>query len=328
MPWRDVVGHSAVIAGFRRQIAAGTVGHAHLLIGPDGVGKRFLAQQMAQALLCRQPSDGDPCGACPACQSVAKGQHPDLRLVEVADGVTTITIEQVRELQRWLSMTPFHGGRKVVILAEAETMQDPAANALLKTLEEPPPTTVLFITAVHESRLLPTIVSRCARWACGPLPAAALETALAARGVDPARARAVARRADGRLGRAVALASPQVWARQQAWLEEWQQAVEQGALEPAFATRPRAELEEGLELVAAWYHDLLSLQVGLDPRQLVYPDQADRLRAQAAVWPTDRLLNAVDAVYATRALLHQRVNARTAVAALIAALAPEPARRR
>ena len=328
MPLRDVVGHSAVIAGFRRQAAAGAVGHAHLLIGPDGVGKRWLAQQMAQTLLCRQPADGDACGACPSCQSAAKGQHPDLRLVEVADKVTTITIEQVRELQRWLSMTPFHGGRKVAILAEAETMQEPAANALLKTLEEPPPTAVLFITAVHESRLLPTIVSRCARWACGPLPAAALVEALVARGVEPARAQAVARRADGRLGRAVTLASPAVWARQQAWLEEWQQAVEQGALEPAFLTRPRDEIEDGLELVAAWYHDLLGLQVGLTPQQLVYPEQADRLRAQAAVWPTDRLLDAVEQVYATRALLQQRVNAKTAVAALITTLAPEPVRRR
>ncbi|OGX39779.1 MAG: DNA polymerase III subunit delta' [Omnitrophica WOR_2 bacterium RIFCSPHIGHO2_02_FULL_68_15] len=323
MPFSDVVGHSAVVAGFRQQMMAGTVGHAHLLLGPDGVGKAFLARQMAQALLCRQPAgDGDACGRCPSCRSVAKGQHPDLRVIQVEEDATTITIEQVRELQRWLSMTPFHDGRKVALLAEAETMQEPSANALLKTLEEPPPTAVLLITAVHEGRLLPTLVSRCARWACGPLPADALREALIARGVEPGRARAIVRRADGRLGRAVSLCSPEVWARQQHWLDQWHTAVAEGALEPAFVTRPRAELEEGLELAAAWYHDLLAVQTGLDLEQLVYPDQVERLRAEAAAWPTDRLLDAVEQVYATRALLQQRVNARTAVAALIARLAP------
>lgn len=327
MPLRDVIGHSAVIASFLRQVAAGTVSHAYLLSGPAGVGKAFLARQMAQTLLCPSTSSGqagsggDACGICPSCRLVERGQHPDVQHLAVPDGATAITIDQIRGLQHWLSLTPFHGPRKVAILDGADTMQEPAANALLKTLEEPPPPAVFLVTAAHEGRVLPTIVSRCARCACGPLPAGGLQSALVARGVAPDRAAAVARRADGRLGRALQLADPGVWTRHRAWLAEWHAAVDGGVLEPAFAARGREEAEEFLEVLAAWHHDVLIVAMGLGEDHLMFPDQAEALRAQAAAWSVEALLDAIERIYATRALIQQRANPRTAWATLIAQLA-------
>lgn len=320
MPLRDVIGHKAVVEGFLRQLAAGRVSHAYLLSGSEGLGKAFLARQMAQALLCRGLINGDACGRCPSCQLVDTGRHPDVQHITVAENASTITIDQIRGLQHWLSLAPFHGPRKVAIIEDADTMQDPAANALLKTLEEPPAPAVFIVTTVHETRLLPTILSRCARCACGPLPADALQSALIARDVSPERAQSVARRAGGRLGRALRLAEPKTWMQQHAWLAEWQAAVETGNLEPAFAARGRDEAEEFLEVIAAWHHDLLTVLLGLSDDRLVFPEEAAALRAQASAWPVEALLDAVEQIYATRAAIQQRVNPRTAWATLIAQL--------
>ena len=336
MPWRDVVGHNRLTAWLARQVAAEQVshapldeerltGHAYLLVGPEGIGKRFLAGQFAQALLCGQSVEGDACGSCPMCRLVAQGHHPDLVFLEPLEGKRQIGIEQVRELQRWLSLVPFHGQRKVAIVNDADLMQESAASALLKTLEEPPRRTVLILVAAHERSLLPTIVSRCAKLYASPLPTADLVRRLREGGVPEPRAMAVARLATGRLGRALQLASEERWAARQAILDELRTAITRGELEPptlrdgSRRSEPslsspealRCALEEGLEALAASYRDRLR------------PAEAPRgLPSVAAPRPSGQrqAFEAVDAIYETHALIQQRVNPRTAIAALIARL--------
>ena len=146
--------------------------HALLVQGPEGVGKRALALHFARALLCETPArDGSACGRCPSCHYVAVGQHPDLRLVEPfdvdEDGTVTATevikIEAIRNLTQWSQRTSHRGGAKVAVIVPADRMHAPTANALLKTLEEPPPATYLLLVAHQAGRLLPTIASRCQR---------------------------------------------------------------------------------------------------------------------------------------------------------------------
>ena len=153
--------------------------HALLVHGPEGVGKRALALHFARALLCERPQhDGGACGACPSCHYVAVGQHPDLRLVEPfdvdEDGNVTpsevIKIEAMRNLTQWSQRTSHRGIAKVAVIVPADRMHAPTANALLKTLEEPPPATYLLLVAHQAGRLLPTIASRCQRHVV-PLPA-------------------------------------------------------------------------------------------------------------------------------------------------------------
>ena len=152
--------------------------HALLVHGPEGVGKRALALHFARALLCETPgSDGSACGACPSCHYVAVGQHPDLRLVEPfdvdEDGNVTptevIKIDAIRSLTQWSQRTSHRGIAKVAVIVPADRMHPPTANALLKTLEEPPSATYLLLVAHQAGRLLPTIASRCQRHAV-PLP--------------------------------------------------------------------------------------------------------------------------------------------------------------
>ncbi|MCE4071821.1 MULTISPECIES: DNA polymerase III subunit delta' [Pseudomonas] len=163
--------------------------HAYLLHGPAGIGKRALADNLVHFLLCQRPAGNNACGQCKACQLLAAGTHPDFFLLEPEEPEKPIRVDQVRELVGFVVQTAQLGGRKVVLLEPAEAMNLNAANALLKSLEEPSGDTVLLLISHQPSRLLPTIKSRCVQQACpqpsaeqarawlaGALPAESVET--------------------------------------------------------------------------------------------------------------------------------------------------------
>ncbi|EWC41527.1 DNA polymerase III subunit delta' [Stutzerimonas stutzeri] len=143
--------------------------HAYLLHGPGGIGKRQLAEQLMALLLCQRPANGHACGNCKACQLLAAHTHPDHYILEPEEADKAIRVDQVRDLVGFVTQTAQLGGRKVVLLEPAEAMNLNAANALLKSLEEPSGDTVLLLISHQPSRLLPTIKSRCVQQAC-PLP--------------------------------------------------------------------------------------------------------------------------------------------------------------
>jgi DNA polymerase-3 subunit delta' len=149
--------------------AQGTLPHALLLCGPGGVGKRAFAAAFAAALLCeRVDAEGMACGACRACRLVAAGSHPDrlalgLELRDDGKPRTEIVVEQIRLLGERLAMTAQFGGLQIALLDPADAMNHAAANALLKTLEEPGPATVIVLVADQPARLPATIRSRCQR---------------------------------------------------------------------------------------------------------------------------------------------------------------------
>ena len=155
---------------------AGRLSHAYLFLGPEGVGKASTARALAAALNCAQPgADGDACGTCPSCRRMQAGTHPDFLVITPEEPKTQIKIEVIRELRRLTEYPPLGGGWRVVLIKPAEALSaqnEAAANALLKTLEEPPPQHLLVLTARGEADLLPTIVSRCHKLAFAPLPSA------------------------------------------------------------------------------------------------------------------------------------------------------------
>ncbi|HEX7272894.1 MAG TPA: DNA polymerase III subunit delta' [Casimicrobiaceae bacterium] len=177
LPWQRDAAAAALAARARWP-------HALLLEGPRGIGKRALALHFARALLCESPSsDGAPCGRCPSCGYVDAGAHPDLRVVEPIerdeDGnetpVEEIVVDRIRELIDFTQLSAHRQGAKVAIIIPAERLNAAAANALLKTLEEPPPATYLMLVSHQPGRLRATLVSRCLRFlAPRPEPAVAM----------------------------------------------------------------------------------------------------------------------------------------------------------
>ena len=231
----------------RRAVAAGRVAHAYLFHGPDGVGKRAVALEFAQALLCESAS-GNACGQCIACQKVARGVHPDLHVLmpqpkdaasdEVVrrlsmlfeDPYATVDfarrpvlddpnrssnkqagyhIERVHEqLHRTFSFKPVEGAWKIGIVTDAHLFGGRSANAFLKLLEEPSPRTVFVMTTSRVDHILPTILSRCQRVAFAPLPPEEISARLQeVADLAPKDANIVARMADGSFSRATELAA-------------------------------------------------------------------------------------------------------------------------
>ncbi|MDY0003837.1 MAG: DNA polymerase III subunit delta' [Polyangia bacterium] len=207
--FRSVRGHDLVIAQLQRSISQDRVPHAYLFSGPDGVGKAFAAAALAQALNCeREPGAG--CGICPACDRLRREVHPDLIRV-VSDG-KSIKIEQVRSLEDRLAQGPHEGRALVVLFDEAERLTTAAANAMLKSLEEPRPRVHFVLVTAAPSRLPITVRSRCHHLRFGPLPEPVLAALLVEElGEDPPRAEAVARLAEGSAARArMLLGSPEL----------------------------------------------------------------------------------------------------------------------
>ncbi len=157
LPWHTHQWHTLNAAR-----ASGRMPHALLLRGPEGVGKHRFAERLAARLLCEHDvAQERPCATCRACRLVAAGTHPDLAHIGPLEGKTAIAIEQIRDLIEYVSLTRQYASQKVVLLAPADALTRPAANSLLKTLEEPPGSAV-FVLISHRSTLLPaTIRSRC-----------------------------------------------------------------------------------------------------------------------------------------------------------------------
>ncbi|MBI5788339.1 MAG: DNA polymerase III subunit delta' [Candidatus Schekmanbacteria bacterium] len=159
MGWNQIKGQNRVVKILCRALAQKRLPHAYLFYGIEGVGKKLTALHLAKVVNCRQQTE-EPCGICPACHKVDKAIHPDVILIQPEEG-ESIKIEQIRRLQEEIAYKPFEGYFKVWIIDQADKMTQQAANCLLKTLEEPPASSLIILLAVQEESLLPTIISRC-----------------------------------------------------------------------------------------------------------------------------------------------------------------------
>ncbi len=289
MPWGSIRGHDRAVGELRRAAAEDRLPHALLFVGPEGIGKRAVALRLAQALLChRSPVEAlEPCGVCPSCKQVEAGTHPDLLRVERPGDRHELPIKVIRGLTVDLGLKPMAGARRVAIVDDADDLSEEASNAFLKTLEEPPPGSVLVLVGTTAERQLETIVSRCRVVRFDPLTEADLAAVLLDRGLaaDPAAAAALATQAEGSVARAGGLADPDVAAFRRSLVDTLADGrgfdppalarrVEEFAKEAgkeSIAQRARAALLVG-EL-ARLFRGVLWQTAGLEPPA---PDPADR----------------------------------------------------
>jgi DNA polymerase-3 subunit delta' len=218
--WKHVLGHDVLVAAFASAAKRSRFGHAYLFIGPTGVGKYTFAQELAKTLLCEARGERfEACDECPSCHLVDAGTHPDLFIVARPEDKNELPIALIRGdddepgLLGNLALKPARGQRKVAILDDADDLSEEAANSFLKTLEEPPPRSLLIlIGGATENRQKATILSRCQIIRFGSLPPAAMAKVLAAHGiVDTDKQRRLLQLAAGCPGQALALDDEEVW---------------------------------------------------------------------------------------------------------------------
>ena len=198
---KEVLGHQWAVDFVGRSCQAGRGVHAYLLVGPPHVGKFATALVLARSLLCGQfPA----CGVCRHCILAGRRIHPDLRVLEIPPEHKTIPLRDVHEFTEGIALRPLEAARKVYILRDADGLSDEGANALLKTIEEPPPAVVILLTAPSVASLPATIVSRCQVIALHSVPSERIEAHLmGVLGVPPDQAAAIARASRGRPGWAI-----------------------------------------------------------------------------------------------------------------------------
>jgi DNA polymerase III subunit delta' len=286
MSWHGIEGHDDVVEQFRRAMARGRLASSFLFAGPAGIGKRTFALKLAQAMLCPTWPELalDPCGSCPSCAQVAAGTHPDVIMIAKPEGKADIPVELLigdREHRRQeglchdLGMKPSIGGRKIAVIDDADYLNPAGANALLKTLEEPPPRSMLILIGTTPAKQLPTIRSRCQLIRFRPLPIETVAALLASKGfvADPAKARRLARYSEGSLQRALELADSDLWSFRNTLFQKLSEAnldsnglartvaafVDEAGKEPSAR---RARLRQIVAFAAEFYRQLLHAQCG------------------------------------------------------------------
>ena len=334
MPAFDaIIGQERACRILRTMLARDSVPHALLFTGSDGIGKATTARAMAMALNCPSPVCGasggkpvDACGTCRNCHRILTAHHPDVLHLEPAGAV--FRIGQVRALLATLAMKPYEARHRVVILGDAHTMTPAAGNALLKVLEEPPPRTVMILTAPQASDLLPTLVSRCQHIRFQPLSSEAIVALLFDhRQVDGEDAALIAAMSGGSAGRALALSqrsSAGEWRRRRDWLVaqltgcDGQPRAARMAV-AAELVRDGKAVGDWLELAKSWLRDLMVVR--WRPDQVTHQDRIERLQALAPACNVTRLADQIRLIQQAQRALGANAAARLTVEALMLALA-------
>jgi len=321
MGFAEIIGQQRAIHLLRQPLIRGSLPHALLFTGMEGIGKRLTALNLAKALNCEDTIDGDCCDHCLSCRKTASGNHPDIFAVE-SDG-PFIKIEQIRAIQQRLRFRPLEGRCRVIVITDAQNMKIEAANAMLKILEEPPANNLLVLTALDTSALLPTIVSRCLHLSFHPLAAPDIADYLCrSHSVPPDRARLIAGLAGGSLSRAVVLLDEGQLARRRWILETVAKAHRFSASDLLAVVNmwkgENEDLRQDLEWLKTWIRDLLIQRLGAaDSDGLLNGDFAEELADVAPLLRSDHLLEMFELLCAVQGAISYNINKRLSLEALL-----------
>lgn len=324
--WDKIIGHQWAVDLLRGAVLRGQVGHAYLVTGVEQVGKTLLMRTFAQSLNCIHPEVAQrPCEQCRSCLLIAQNRHPDVRLLqpEVSGrGNMVIKIEQIRTFQTDLSLATYEGRYKVGILRQFDAANVNAANAFLKTLEEPPTKVVLLLTAIDGEGVLPTIQSRCRTIALRPLAVGLVEEVLRGRWNMPAsQAKLLAHLSGGRLGWAVSAGTnPKLLQERITQLKLLQTALK-GSLIERFdladkLTKQPEELPACLQTWLSWWRDvaLVHWQQG---EQITNLDEERLIWESAGSWTAQQTLSSLQQTQQAIWQLQHNANSRLVIENLL-----------
>lgn len=326
----------------------GTIPHALLFIGIEGVGKKTAAMALAMACNCmaikpthhsermrtrsetytpyNQITTINPCGCCKSCRKIESGNHPDIILLKPSGPF--IRIGQIRNLLGTLAMKPFEARLRVVIISDAQAMNPSAGNALLKVLEEPPDRTILILTALQTSDLLPTIVSRCQHIRFNPVSRKNLESLLLQRhGANSDEAKIIAIMANGSASKAVSMINiinRVNWINRRIWLINEVESLPLSSMgsRMAFAeklSKSKEILDESLEVIKFWFRDLVVCKY--HPEKIINRDLNQRIQRASEKMNVTSLISKINDIESAQKHIQANTNLRLTLEVLIMRLA-------
>jgi DNA polymerase-3 subunit delta' len=344
----SLIGNAEVKESLRRLLETNRLPGSLLFTGDEGIGKKLFALELAKALNCRNRSGAEACDQCSSCKRIARStfprfgnedddkdrliwsEHADLAMARPYKQI--IRVKPVRELEREANFRPFEGAARVFIIEDAEYMNDTAANALLKILEEPPATSHLILTTANPTALLATIRSRCQTIRFAPISAAEIETFLIEKEkLTPADAKLLARTSRGSLGRAQATDIETYREGRESMLAVLRALVLTGdhaqllrSAEGLAAVKDRNDYEALLEVLEVLIRDVWALALGRPAESIVNLDLLKDLQKVAAEFESTMAARWLSEIAELRAALIVNINRKVASDALLLSMAARP----
>ncbi len=321
MTFDQILGHERQKDILSRALTNGRIAHAYLFSGPVGIGKRLMAMALARAIVCHEQRG---CGHCPACRKIDHHNHPDLHILE-PDG-NSIKIEQIRAFQRDLNLKPLEAPRKICLIKQADTMTTGAANALLKTLEEPRGDTLLILLSAQPNRLLETIRSRCQSLPFTRHPNSRIQAELEKQlGIGATESHILAALSEGSFKKAFGK-DRDLYLEQRKELLKTLTGLSSGSILPIldFAEHLAADktiLTDILEIFQAFYRDVLMTLQGRSDDELVNLDLKEKIHRTSSRESVDTALSKLEALIEVRRQLDRNVNRQLAMEVLLLKLA-------
>jgi len=332
--WNQIIGHEWAVELLSGAITHERVGHAYLITGPDQIGKTTLARTFAQALNCQHDIIAErPCGTCRNCKLIGQDKHLDVKIVtpEVSGrGKQSLKIDQIRALQQDLNLSAYEARYKVAILKRFDTATEGAANAFLKTLEEPPNNVILLLTAKDPDTLLATINSRCRNIGLRPLSTNLIESSLQSRWQLPEeQAELLGHLADGRLGWAVNTADDSsILTERSTHLDTLYEALDNNRVTRFKIAdklgRKAEDLPYVLQTWLSWWRDLNILSLDTHgkaptviPGVISNIDQREKLQTYAQSWTVEQALASLKQTNLVLWQLQHNANTRLALENLL-----------
>jgi DNA polymerase-3 subunit delta' len=314
VPFADILGHDRIIEVLKRSLRSGKTAHSYLFEGVSGCGRRKTALTLIQALFCKSSTD-DACGVCPSCRKIDSGNHPDIHLLSPLPDKRDISIEQLREMQRELSLRPYEAPRKACIIDPAERLNANSANSLLKTLEEPPGNALIILLTENAEMLLSTVRSRCQLIRFAPLSLEHILLLLERSGVSQEAATLVAPMSGGSLQKALELDNESLVARRENVLAKMEKlSINQIATifdaAEEFSGNRDATLEL-LDMLLSFFRDAVHLGAGSG--EIVNRSVRPAIESIASRRSLPHNLRLLEQIYETRRAVQRNANPKLAL---------------